>query len=81
VVRFGFEHLDLNRIEAMTIVENVRSVRLLERLDFIRASVTREHVGGGAAADHESAVYTLRRSEYDAGRGRPGDPPTAAPAP
>jgi ribosomal-protein-alanine N-acetyltransferase len=81
VVRFGFEEMELNRLQALTIVENARSIRLLERLGFTRASINHEPDGDGTADDHDSVVYGLRRQEYDDGAGRSGGPPTAAPAP
>jgi ribosomal-protein-alanine N-acetyltransferase len=64
VVRFGFDHLDLDRIEAVTIVENVRSVRLLERLGFTRLDVRRDPPSGAARSDGQSFIYGLSRKDY-----------------
>jgi ribosomal-protein-alanine N-acetyltransferase len=68
VVRFGFEQLDLNRLEAITIAENARSIRLLERLGFLLEGVRREYSLEDDGEFHGSAIYGLLRSEYEAAR-------------
>ncbi|MGE3268108.1 MAG: GNAT family N-acetyltransferase [Chloroflexota bacterium] len=64
VVAFGFEHLRLNRIEAVTVEDNYRSVDLLERLQFTREGVRREHSLEDDGRFHGSAIYGLLRREY-----------------
>jgi len=81
VLRLGFETLALNRIEAITVVDNGRSVRLLERLGFRREGVRREHSMEDDGAYHGSAIYGLLRSEYAEQARRTDNPPMAAPAP
>jgi RimJ/RimL family protein N-acetyltransferase len=64
VLRFGFERMNLNRVEAVTIVDNTRSIRLLERLGFALEGVRRESSLEDGGRFHGSAVYGLLRSEY-----------------
>lgn len=66
IVRFGFEQLDLNRLEAITIAENSRSIRLLERLGFQLEGVRREYSLEDDGELHASAIYGLLRRDYDA---------------
>lgn len=85
VVRIGFEQLLLTHIEAVTVVENRRSVRLLERLGFSRKGLRRERSPVADGAFRDNAIYGLSRDGYsisaDAATHHQGDPPTAAPAP
>ncbi len=64
VVGYGFETLGLNRIYARTIVDNIESVHLLERLGFIREGTQRQHSLEDDGRFHDSAVYGLLRSEW-----------------
>jgi ribosomal-protein-alanine N-acetyltransferase len=64
VLRYGFEQMDLDRIEAVTIVDNTRSIRLLERLGFALEGVRRESSLEEDGLFHGSAIYGLLRSEY-----------------
>jgi ribosomal-protein-alanine N-acetyltransferase len=64
IVRFGFERMALNRIEAFTIADNVRSVRLLERLGFRREGVRRELTLEADGQWHDGTIYGLLRREY-----------------
>jgi [ribosomal protein S5]-alanine N-acetyltransferase len=63
VLRYGFEVLDLNRVEAFTIAENLRSIRLLERLGFTLNGPRREVAFGGGHRFREGVVYSLLRSD------------------
>jgi len=63
IIAFGFDAMNLNRIHACPWVENVASVRLLEKLGFQREGVLRdEHWEDGAF--HDEALYALLRREY-----------------
>lgn len=64
VMRFGFETLNLNRIEAETIVDNAPSVRVLEKLGFVREGVRRAYSLEEDGLYHDDAIYALLRSEY-----------------
>jgi ribosomal-protein-alanine N-acetyltransferase len=65
VLRFAFDHLALNRLEAITIAENTRSIRLLEALGFQREGLRREYTIEADGAYHGSAIYGLLRHEYE----------------
>lgn len=63
---FAFGALDLNRIEADTDPRNVRSMRLLERLGFVREGYFRERwIVGDEVSD--AAMYGLLRRDWQAG--------------
>jgi ribosomal-protein-alanine N-acetyltransferase len=64
MLRFGFEHMGLHRIEAETIADNVESVRLLRRLGFQLEGVRREYSLEDDGAYHASAVYGLLTGEF-----------------
>ncbi len=64
IIHFGFERMQLNRIEADTIVDNGASVRLLEKLGFQREGTRREYSLEDDGAYHDSAMYGVLRREY-----------------
>lgn len=64
VVHYGFEHLNLNRIYAGTIADNFGSVRLLEKLGFVREGTQRQHSQEDDGRFHDSALYGLIRSDW-----------------
>lgn len=66
VFAFGFESMELHRIEANTIADNFPSVRMLERLSFQREGTRRESSWEDDGTYHDSALYGLLRSEYKA---------------
>ncbi len=62
VLRFGFEEMDLNRIEAFISPENTASRRLVEANHFRLEGELRQHYVHGGRADN-SLVYGLLREE------------------
>jgi ribosomal-protein-alanine N-acetyltransferase len=66
VLRFGFDELHLDRLYALTVTENARSIRLLERLGFGFERVREENAWENDGRFSERAVYGLLRSDYDA---------------
>lgn len=64
VVLYGFEHLKLNRIYARTIADNHESVRLLEKLGFVREGTQRQYSLEDDGRFHDSAMYALIRSDW-----------------
>lgn len=64
MLKFGFENMSLNRIEAETVAVNTESVRLLSQsgfqLDGIRREYTLEDDGQYAGG----AIYSILRSDY-----------------
>jgi ribosomal-protein-alanine N-acetyltransferase len=65
VVRFGFEEMDLVRLEALTIAENARSIRLLDRLGFTLEGVKQGNSWQYDTRFRGSVVYGLAHSDYD----------------
>ena len=64
---WGFEHLDLNRVEADIDPRNTPSARALERLGFVREGHLRERwIVAGEVCD--SWIYGLLASEWKARR-------------
>jgi RimJ/RimL family protein N-acetyltransferase len=71
VLRWAFDTLDLNRVQAETDTRNVASARVLEKLGFVREGTLRENcVVNGDVSD--SWVFGLLRREW-----RPASTPTA----
>ena len=63
IIQFGFQSMNLNRIHACPWVENIASVRLLEKLGFQREGVLRDEYWEDGAF-HDEALYAILRSEY-----------------
>jgi RimJ/RimL family protein N-acetyltransferase len=59
VIDYGFTTMRLHRIQAHTIADNHRSVRLLERLGFRREGTLREYSLEDDLTFHDGAVYGL----------------------
>ncbi len=63
LLRWAFDTLDLNRVQAETDTRNVASARVLEKLGFVREGTLREDcVVNGEVSD--SWVYGLIRREW-----------------
>jgi ribosomal-protein-alanine N-acetyltransferase len=65
VVRFGFEELKLNRIEAFIGLQNMPSKKVIMGLGFTQEGILRQHYSANGDPE-DSALYALLRSEYDA---------------
>jgi ribosomal-protein-alanine N-acetyltransferase len=60
----GFENMSLNRVEAVIALENVASIRLVEKLGFQREGVLRDrHLFRGTYYDHY--LYSLLAREWE----------------
>jgi [ribosomal protein S5]-alanine N-acetyltransferase len=69
VLRWAFDTLDLNRVQAEADTRNVASARVLEKLGFVREGTLREDcVVNGEVSD--SWVYGLLRREWPPARQR-----------
>lgn len=69
LLRYGFEQLDLNRVEADIDPRNTASMRVLQRLGFQQEGLLRERwIVAGEVSD--SAMFGLLRSEWVASLGR-----------
>lgn len=62
VLRWGFEHMDLHRVEAQVHPENDRSIALLRRLGFVEEGRLRE-AGFWLGAHHDLIQFSLLRRE------------------
>lgn len=63
VLEYGFNEMDLNRIEALIDDENTPSRKLLEHYGFVREGITRGHyLVDGIFED--SVLYSLLKSEF-----------------
>ena len=62
IITFGFEEMQLNRIHACCWVENVASIRLIEKLGFQREGVLRDEYWQDGAF-HDEALYALLRRD------------------
>ena len=61
-IQFGFSGMELNRIEAQTIADNDRSVRLLDRSGFELEGIRRSYSWEDDGTFHDGAIYGLLRS-------------------
>ncbi|MBC7810605.1 MAG: GNAT family N-acetyltransferase [Burkholderiales bacterium] len=64
IIDWTFVNLQVNRIEAQTITDNARSVRMLERLGFYRDGIRREYSLEDDDLYHGSSIYSLLRREF-----------------
>jgi len=64
VIRFGFERMGLNRIEAETIEDNHESRKMLDKLGFVCEGIRRGYSLEDDGKYHGSAIYGLLKSEY-----------------
>jgi [ribosomal protein S5]-alanine N-acetyltransferase len=64
IIRFGYEKMELNRIEAETIEDNHESRRMLEKIGFVLEGIRREYSLENDGKYHGSAMYALLKSEY-----------------
>ena len=63
-IRFGFDTMNLNRIEATTNVRNVRSRKVLTRLGFIQEGILRQkYYFRGEFSDE--IIFSLLREEWE----------------
>lgn len=63
VLEYGFEYMNLNRIEAFASPENTASIKLIENHGFIYEGLLRQHYGNNGVAE-DSAVYGLLKPEF-----------------
>lgn len=65
MLRFGFAQMNLNRMYAGTIADNRESVRLLERLGFVREGTKRALSWEDDGTFHDGAMYSLLQQEWN----------------
>lgn len=64
IIEFGFKKIGLNRIEAVVMLENEGSVRLLEGLGFRQEGVLREYENWGDKGRVDLMMFSLLRREH-----------------
>lgn len=64
ILIYGFEQMNLNRIEAFASPLNTPSIKLIERYGFQYEGLLRQHYGRNGVRE-DSAVYGLLCSEYE----------------
>ena len=64
IVPFGFRVMQLNRIEAMTVTDNVAALGLLEKVGFQREGARRELLLQKDGTYQDLAMYGLLRREF-----------------
>jgi len=64
VLDFAFNQMNLNRVDAYTIADNHGSVRMLERLGFVREGTRRGFSWEDDGTFHDSAIYGLLGDEW-----------------
>jgi ribosomal-protein-alanine N-acetyltransferase len=64
IIDFGFRHLDLNRIEAWTMLDNVNSMHVLEKAGFSKEGILRDY-GYWHGGFHDALMYSLLRMEWN----------------
>ncbi|OUL26782.1 GNAT family N-acetyltransferase [Nostoc sp. T09] len=63
IIQWGFEQLDLNRIEALVMLENNASIKLLKKLQFAEEGVLREY-GFWKGRFHDLKILSLLKKDY-----------------
>lgn len=64
ILRFGFEQMNLHRIEALISPGNQPSLKLVERAGFKKEGLLREHYMNDGIAE-DSIVFSLLQHEFD----------------
>lgn len=63
VLHFGFEDMDLNRVEAFIGLQNIPSIKLVEKYKFQREGLLREHYCKNNELQ-DSIVFSLLKREF-----------------
>jgi ribosomal-protein-alanine N-acetyltransferase len=74
ILDYGFDVMELNRVQVLAMPRNGRSLRLAERLGFVREGVLRDHGHDETGALCDDVVLSLLSHEWRARtrRGSPG---------
>ncbi len=65
LVRYGFETLNLRRLEAPVMAANVASARVLKKAGFVREATLSECYVDREGTLHDGIMYRMTRSEYE----------------
>jgi ribosomal-protein-alanine N-acetyltransferase len=64
IIDLGFQEMELNRIEAVVMPENLGSIRLLEKLGFHNEGKLREYENWGEKGFTDLFMLSLLRKEW-----------------
>jgi ribosomal-protein-alanine N-acetyltransferase len=64
IIKFGFKNIKLNQIEAMAMVENQASTKVLEKLGFLEEEILREY-SFWKEQFHNLKLFFLLKRDYD----------------
>ena len=64
VIAFGFENMQLNRVEARCMIENIGSARVMEKSDMSYEGILREHMYAKGQYD-DLKIYSILRREWE----------------
>lgn len=64
VLRYGFQEMNLNRIEAIIDPANTSSVQLLEKIHFVQEGLLREYELGQKGFD-DVYMYSILKRDYE----------------
>ena len=65
VIDFGFENMQLNRVEARCMVENIGSARVMEKSGMTYEGILREHMYAKGRYN-DLKIYSILRREWEA---------------
>lgn len=63
VLEFGYSHMQLNRIEALVLNENIASIALLDKLGFKKEGLLREY-GYWGQTHHDLNLFALLKRDF-----------------
>jgi len=66
MLRFGFEYLQLNRIEAFCKIENTASERVMQKCGMIKEGILRQHIFVKEKY-HDMNMYSMLKSDFNNG--------------
>jgi RimJ/RimL family protein N-acetyltransferase len=64
IMRYGFEQLELNRIEATHFVRNPASGRVMQKLGMVREGLLRQHVRNRGTFE-DLVMHSMLRSDFE----------------
>jgi ribosomal-protein-alanine N-acetyltransferase len=68
ILYFGFQELNLNRVEAVIMPENIASIKLLEKLGFQNEGLLREYENWGNKGFTNLCMFSLLRKSWTCSR-------------
>lgn len=63
IIEYGFQHMQLNRIEALIGPQNIASQQLVNKLGFLKEGVMRQHYFKNGQLE-DSVIYALLKADY-----------------